>query len=157
MKIRRKQRRWLVLMAFGLMAASVLAGEAQAVPDDLQGTAPYSSDGQVQPTRPDDQAFRVSPGAENLRAIADRSHGVVVDDSKFTGSYTIPNVPDSGTAQRPFGGGAVETPVVVDDGTQFSWRDAGFGALGTAALLAMMATLLLLLRRDRHRGGLATS
>jgi hypothetical protein len=157
MKIRRRQRRWLVLTAFGLMAASVLVGQAQAKPDDLEQTAPYSSDGQVQPVRPDDAAVRISPGAENLGAVETRSHGVVVDDSKFTGAYTIPNVPDSTGDHRTFGGGTIETPVVVDDGTEFNWRDAGFGALGAAATLALLAALAIVIRRDRHRGGLATS
>ena len=165
MKIRRKQRRWLVLTAFGLMAATVLVGQAQAKPDDLEGQAPYSSDGQVQAT---------GPGEENMRAIDQRVHGVAVaDDALFKGtarpdwwnyelipsqsSYEIPSVPDSRADHRTFGGGVTATPVVVDDGTEFSWRDAGFGALGAAALLALMATLAIVIRRDRHRGGLATS
>jgi hypothetical protein len=162
MEIRRQRRRWLVVMAFGLMAASVLVGPAQAAPD-LEG-APSSSGGVQHPA---------GPGEENLRAIDQRVHGVVADDELFRGtarpdwwnyelipsqaSYEIPNVPDSGAAQRTFGGGAVATPVVTDDGTEFSWRDAGLGALGAAALLALMATLAIVVRRDRHRGGLATS
>ena len=165
MKIRRKQRRWLVLTAFGLMAATVLVGQAQAKPDDLQGQVPYSSDVQVQPTQ---------PGEENMRAIEQRVHGVAAaDDALFKGtarpdwwnyelipsqsSYVIPTVPDSLADHRTFGGGVTAAPVAVDDGTEFSWRDAGFGALGAAALLALMATLAIVIRRDRHRGGLATS
>jgi hypothetical protein len=170
MKMRRKQRRWLVLTAFGLMAASVLVGQAQAKPDDLMGTAPYSSAGQT-PVAGDDGVARV--GAENLRAVTQRTHGALGDDELFRGmelpswwgyetipaqaQNQIPNVPDGRADSRPFGGGAVAAPVVVDDGSEFSWRDAGFGALGATALLALMATLAIVIRRDRHRGGLATS
>jgi hypothetical protein len=165
MKIRRHQRRWLVVMAFCLMVASVLVGQAPAGPVNPDGTWPFAEGSAQQP---------MGPGEENLRAIEQRAHGVgVADDALFRGTarpdwwnyeliptqsaYEIPSVPDSRADHRTFGGGVTATPVAVDDGSEFSWRDAGFGALGAMALLALMAALAIVIRRDRHRGGLATS
>ena len=44
MKIWRKRRQLVLGLALGLTAASVLAGPAQAKPDDLEGTLSYSRD-----------------------------------------------------------------------------------------------------------------
>jgi hypothetical protein len=151
MKIWRKRRRLVLGLALGLTAASVLAGPAQAKPDDLGGTLSYSTDTQLS-VRPDDQAVRISPVADQLTV-----DGWAVQYTDKAGVSVTPKLPDSRAEHRLFDGGAQAIPVTTDDGVQIDWRDAGFGALGATALLALMAGMALAVRRNRHSGGLAAS
>jgi hypothetical protein len=152
MKIWRKRRRLVLGLALGLTAASVLAAPAQAKPDDLEGTLSYSSDSTQLPVRPDDQAVRISPVADQLAV-----DGGAVQYTDSGSVSAAPKLPDSRAEHRLFDGGVQTTPVTTDDGVQIDWRDAGFGALGATALLALMAGMALAVRRNRHTGGLAAS
>ena len=137
MKIRRQRRRLVLGLALGLTAASALAGPAQARPELFEVNA---SDTNATPA-----------------PIVSERHA---DGSTFR--YVSPVAvaatvaPDNRADRAVFGGGVEATPVATGDGLQIDWRDAGFGALGAAALIALMAGTLLL-ARSRRSGRLAVS
>ncbi len=150
MKIWRKRRQLVLGLALGLTAASVLAGPAQAKPDDLEGTLSYSSD-TAQPVRPDDQAVRISPVTAELGV-----DGWAMQYTDSRNAQETPGILERGQHLN-FGVGAQVIPVTTDDGVQIDWRDAAFGAVGATALLALMAGMALAVRHNRQSGGLAAS
>ena len=152
-----RNRNALLTLALGIAVAGILAGPAQARPDDLEGTLSYSRD---------NQTTQVSPVADKLvdgriahAAFAMSAAPDLVDGWAFQytagATSTIPNVPDGRAIRSAFGGGAQVVPVSADDGIQIDWRDAGLGALGGAALLALMTFMLSVIRR--HDRTLAAS
>ena len=130
MKIWRTRRRLVLGLALGLVAASVVAGPAQAKPDDLNGTLSYA----------DDQ--------------------VAVDGwaNKYVAEEPVLNLPDGRAGDPATFGTPAATPATVDDGSGFSWRDAGLGAFAAVILIGVMTGSALALRHGRSSGGkLATS
>jgi hypothetical protein len=133
-------RRLALGLALALGATAVVAAPAQARPDDLDGQLSYAT-GDVQTlVRPDDRAVRVSPVVEAPAA-----------------TNLISKLPDDRAEHKLFGGGVDAVTIVSDDGTEIGWRDAGFAALGTMMLIALMGATALAIRQGRQRGRLAAS
>jgi hypothetical protein len=149
MNLRRRRRftGWIVL---GFATAALAAPVAQA---DDWFRASAADDGSAQVTRPDDRAGVRGVGAENFLA-----HGMRPDDRagvRGVGaeSYLLHGMrPDDRAGIRGIAPTVSSEPaavrVTVDE---FSWSDAGIGAvMGAVALGLLAGATILLLRRSRH-------